>query len=53
MYKCIHGVAYNLERLFKNFLDIFGQPEDVAEPHPFFVNVENVRIIPILVSNKN
>ena len=24
---CLHGVAYELERLFKNFSDIFGQPE--------------------------
>ena len=22
----LHGVAYDLERLFKNFSDIFGQP---------------------------
>ena len=24
---CSHGEAYDLERLFKNFSDIFGQPE--------------------------
>ena len=24
---CLHGVAYDLERLFKKFSDIFGQPE--------------------------
>ena len=24
---CLHGVAYDLERLFKNCSDIFGQPE--------------------------
>ena len=42
---CLHGtgVAYGLERLFKNFSDIFGQPES---------RVENVCIIPNLASNK-
>ena len=24
---CLHGVAYDLERLFKKFSDIFGQLE--------------------------
>ena len=33
---CLHGVAYDLERLFKNFSDIFGQPERRGRDIPIF-----------------
>ena len=50
---CLHGEAYNLERLFEKFSDIiFSQPERRRRANPLSENVENVCIIPILVSNK-
>ena len=33
---CLHGVAYDLKRLFKNFSDIFGQPEGRGRAIPIF-----------------
>ena len=32
----LHGVANDLERLFKNFSDIFGQPETRGRAIPIF-----------------
>ena len=33
---CLHGIAYDLERLFKNFSDIFGQPKRLGRAIPIF-----------------
>ena len=33
---CLHGVAYDLERLLKNFSDIFGQPKRCGRVIPIF-----------------
>ena len=33
---CLHGVAYDMERLFEKFSDIFGQPERRGSAIPIF-----------------
>ena len=49
---CLYGVAYDLEILFKTFQTYSVNLRGVTGPYPFSENVENVCIIPILVSNK-
>ena len=50
---CLHGVAYDLERLFKTFQTYSVNLRGVAWLYPFTKNLENYCIIiPILVSNK-